>query len=238
MTASAASSPVRSASARSASSMQTPAASRPKPASTAAMASPTASRAAVAAASCRRLTSAAAFGSRFAVPNSPATASDSGFRLAASLAHRRMVCLKQGASRLSSNRPASSARSCLLKMASAGRPSHRRAISMSASVTGPPASNTASTSPASSSFFQLRRMPSASMASASSLPRTPAVSNRFSRMSPSCTACSTTSRVVPATGVTIARSNPASRLSSVLLPTLGRPSSTQSTPWRSTAPAL
>ena len=43
---------------------------------------------------------------------------------------------------------------------------------------------------------------------------------------------------VPATGVTMARSNPASRFKSVLLPTLGRPSSTQSTPWRSTAPAL
>ena len=51
---------------------------------------PPASRAAVAAASCRRLISAAALGSRLAVPSSRATASDRGVRLALSLAHRRM----------------------------------------------------------------------------------------------------------------------------------------------------
>ena len=131
------------------------------------------------------------------------------------------------------------ARSCLFSTAMAGRPWHLRASSKSSSESGCAASNTASTSPASSSFFQLRRMPSASIASPSTpTSRTPAVSNRFNRTLPSCTACSTISRVVPATGVTMARSNPASRFSSVLLPTLGRPSSTQSTPWRSTAPAL
>ncbi len=46
---------------------------------------------------------------------------------------------------------------------------------------------------------------------------------------PSCTACSTTSRVVPATGVTMARSKPASRLSSVDLPAFGLPTMAQST---------
>lgn len=136
--------------------------------------------------------------------------------------------------------PPCPARSCLFRMASAGRPWQRRAISRSSSFSGAARSNTASTSPASSSFFQLRRMPSASTASpCSPTSRTPAVSNRFSRMpvSPSITACSSTSRVVPAMGVTMARSNPASRFSRVLLPTLGRPSSTQSTPRRKTAPA-
>ena len=77
--------------------------------------------------------------------------------------------------------------------------------------------------------------PSASMAS--SVSRRPAVSKRFSRISPSCTACSTTSRVVPATGVTMARSNPASRFSKVDLPALGRPTMAQSTPSRRTVSA-
>ena len=111
----------------------------------------------------------------------------------------------------------------------------RCASAKSSRLGGSEPSKTARINPASSSFFQLRRIPSASMAS--SVSRRPAVSKRFSRISPSCTACSTTSRVVPATGVTMARSNPASRFSKVDLPALGRPTMAQSTPSRSTAPA-
>ena len=238
MVAAVASSPVRSHSACRASVRQTAAASSPKPSCLARMASASASRARVAAESWRALQSCAAPGSSCAVPSRSATASVSACRPTASFAHIGTIFLKYG-SNVPCGTSCSPARSCLFSTAIAGRPLHLRASSRSSSDSGCAASNTASTRPASSSFFQLRRIPSASMASPSApTSRTPAVSNRFSRTLPSCTACSTISRVVPATGVTMARSKPASRFKSVLLPTLGRPSSTQSTPWRSTAPAL
>ena len=154
------------------------------------------------------------------------------FRLPSSWQQTGITMAKSPAMISASNRVGLSS---LLTRAMAGRPAQRRARARSSRVRGSEPSKTARISPASSSFFQLRRMPSASMAS--SVWRRPAVSNRLSRISPSCTACSTTSRVVPATGVTMARSNPASRLSSVDLPALGRPTMAQSTPSRSTAPA-
>ena len=63
--------------------------------------------------------------------------------------------------------------------------------------------------------------------------RRPSAECRRSR-SASCTA----SRVVPAIGVTIAASSPASRLSRLDLPTLGRPTSTTVSPSRSSAPCF
>ena len=153
-------------------------------------------------------------------------------RLPSSRQQTGSTMAKYGAISSASNRVGLSS---LFTRAMAGRPAQRCASAKSSRLGGSEPSKTARISPASSSFFQLRRIPSASMAS--SVSRRPAVSKRFSRISPSCTACSTTSRVVPATGVTMARSKPASRLSKVDLPALGRPTMAQSTPSRSTAPA-
>ena len=116
----------------------------------------------------------------------------------------------------------------MFTMAMAGRPAQSATSCLSSSVRGAEPSNTARMRPASSMARRLRRMPSASTTSPVS--RRPAVSRRVTRTPPSITACSTTSRVVPAMGVTMARSKPAKRLSRVLLPTLGLPTMAASTP--------
>ena len=167
------------------------------------------------------------------VPSSRATAAAITLRAPSSLQQTGITIPKYGAIASTSN---CRGRSSLLTRAMARHPAQRRARSKSSRVSGREPSKTASTSPASASLAQLRRTPSAS--TGSSVWRRPAVSKRFSRMSPSWTACSTTSRVVPAMGVTMARSKPASRLSRVDLPALGRPTMAQSIPSRRTAAAL
>ena len=156
-------------------------------------------------------------------------------RAAGSVAESVTTRSKQPSSRVWSNTPGAAVRSSLFSTAMARRPLQRAASALSSSVAGAEPSNTARINPASSNFWLLRRMPSAS--TTSSVSRRPAVSHRFRGVCPNITACSTKSRVVPATGVTMARSKPASRFSSVLLPTLGRPMMAVSTPWRRTAPA-
>ncbi len=82
----------------------------------------------------------------------------------------------------------------------------------------------------------VRSMPSVSIGS--SVGRSPAVSTIVSGM-PWISICAcTASRVVPAIGVTIATSSPASWLSRLDLPTFGRPTSTTVRPSRSSAPCF
>ncbi|MNT46342.1 hypothetical protein D3C72_1829760 [compost metagenome] len=70
----------------------------------------------------------------------------------------------------------------------------------------------------------------------SSLSRRPAVSITCSGTPSIWMVCATLSRVVPAIGVTMASSAPASALSSELLPALGCPAITTLMPSRSSAP--
>ncbi len=76
----------------------------------------------------------------------------------------------------------------------------------------------------------VRRMPSRSIASAAEPSRKPAVSDTIIGSPPSTNGASTTSRVVPATGDTIAASRPASQFSSDDFPTFGAPASTTRRP--------
>ena len=63
------------------------------------------------------------------------------------------------------------------------------------------------------------------------------MSTSVTRVAPSITASVSRSRVVPGTGVTIARSTPESRLNSVDFPTFGRPAIATTIPSRTQPPA-
>ena len=97
-------------------------------------------------------------------------------------------------------------------------------------------SNTASTRSASSILLFASSTPMLSTRSSVSL--IPAVSARRSIISPTVTVSSITSRVVPATSVTIERSAPLNIFISVDFPTFGLPTITVSIPSRKTLPAL
>jgi hypothetical protein len=115
------------------------------------------------------------------------------------------------------------------------RRSGRRArISRSASVTPVRASTSSSTTSARSISCQLRSMPIFS--TSSSVSRRPAVSMMCSGIPSIWMVERRASRVVPAIGVTMARSSPASRLSSEDLPTFGWPASTTCRPDCSSLP--
>ena len=79
-------------------------------------------------------------------------------------------------------------------------------------------------------------MPMRSTSSASCFPRKPAVSTTCTGTPSICMVCCTASRVVPAIGVTMANSAPASALSNELFPALGCPAITTRTPSRNKAP--
>ncbi|MCW0417677.1 hypothetical protein NB689_003431 [Xanthomonas sacchari] len=96
------------------------------------------------------------------------------------------------------------------------------------------ASSTISARSARCSSWRARRMPSRSIASPPS--RRPAVSTRVSSTPSRRTVSCKVSRVVPAMSVTMARSLPASALSSELLPALGGPTSTACRPSRRRRP--
>ena len=91
-----------------------------------------------------------------------------------------------------------------------------------------------STASALSIWPQARAIPICSTSSL--LSRRPAVSTTCSGTPSICMVWDTTSRVVPATGVTMASSAPASALSSELFPALGCPAITTLMPSRSSAP--
>ena len=116
----------------------------------------------------------------------------------------------------------------------ASRCGRRATIASSAAVTPLRASTMSSARSARSISFQVRSIPRRSTSSAVS--RRPAVSTTFSGTPSIWIACRTESRVVPGTGVTIASSSPASRLSRLDLPTFGWPASTTCRPERSRLP--
>ncbi len=97
-----------------------------------------------------------------------------------------------------------------------------------------PASNTASTTSALASSCCVRSIPRRSISSTEE--RSPAVSTRRMGTPPISIGSRKASRVVPASGVTMARSSPASRLSRLDLPTFGRPAITTLIPVASSLP--
>ena len=136
------------------------------------------------------------------------------------------------------DRGAIRARSALLCTTTRANPDGNRARiarSSASSASAPARASTSnSTRSARSTAAHVRSMPIASTGSAVS--RNPAVSTIVSGMPAISTRRSTVSRVVPATGVTIAASSRASALSRLDLPTLGRPTRTTVRPSRSRAP--
>ena len=118
--------------------------------------------------------------------------------------------------------------------ASPSRSRSSRAAAWSSGASGSEPSRTKTSAPASRAAARDRSTPSRSMGS--SLGVSPAVSTRCRAMSRRRAVSSMVSRVVPATGVTMARSMPSSVLSSDDLPALGRPTSATRSPSRSTRP--
>ena len=126
-------------------------------------------------------------------------------------------------------------RSDLLTTRIAAFPRARSRSRRSSSPSGSLPSSTARTSSARASASCERRTPSRS--TTSTVSRRPAVSSRRTGMPRTLTNSSSTSRVVPGIGVTIARSAFASAFMRLDLPTLGRPTSTAVTPSRTMRPS-
>ena len=105
-------------------------------------------------------------------------------------------------------RPNRVPRSDLFRTTTWGRPSSDRSSFVSSSATGAVASSTTTTRSASASASRERAIPRASASSAGDSPdrRSPAVSISRSGIPPTAVASSTVSRVVPGSGVTMARS--------------------------------